>query len=134
VGRPVRIKVIAYWIATTIIGLETLAGGFVDLTNGREAIFAGNPVVEVVTSLGYPAYVLTILGIWKILGAITLIVPGVRRLKEWAYAGIVFELSGAAASHAIRHQGSDIVAPLVLLGVALASWALRPPGRRLGVG
>ena len=127
-----EIKVIGYWVATTIIALETLAGGVVDLTHGREAIVAGRPVVDVVTSLGYPVYVLMILGVWKIPGAIILIVPGFLRLKEWAYAGIVFELSGAVASHAVRRQGSDLVGPLVLLGVALASWALRPPGRILG--
>lgn len=127
-----RIKSIGYWVATTIIALETFAGGLIDLTNGREAIFAGRPVVEVVTSLGYPAYVLLILGIWKVPGAITLVIPGWLRLKEWAYAGIVFELSGAAVSHAMRHQESDVAGPLILLGFALASWALRPPGRTLG--
>ena len=89
-------------------------------------------VVNVVTSLGYPVYILIILGIWKIPGAIALVVPGFLRLKEWAYAGIVFELSGAAVSQAVRGHGSDIIAPLVLLGLALASWTLRPPGRTLG--
>lgn len=77
-------------------------------------------------------YVLVILGIWKIPGAITLVVPGFLRLKEWAYAGIVFELSGAAASQAVRGQPKDIIAPLVLLALALSSWALRPPNRVLG--
>ena len=77
-------------------------------------------------------YVLVILGIWKIPGAITLVVPGFLRLKEWAYAGIVFELSGAAASQAVRGQPKDIIAPLVLLALALSSWAFRPPNRVLG--
>jgi uncharacterized membrane protein YphA (DoxX/SURF4 family) len=125
------IKRIGYWVATTLIALETLAGGVMDLTHGRTGIFSGTPVLDVVTGLGYPAYILIILGIWKIPGAITLVVPGLLRVKEWAYAGIVFELSGAAASHAARGHRSDLVAPLVLLGLALVSWALRPSSRKL---
>src|SRR5262249_31305458 len=89
-------------------------------------------VVDVVTSLGYPVYVLTILGIWKVLGATVLLVPGFLRLKEWAYAGIVFELSAAAVSQAVRGHAGDVIAPLILLGLALSSWALRPPTRTLG--
>ena len=127
-----KVKMILYWITTTLIALETLAGGVTDLTPGRRVLFNGPLVADLVTSLGYPVYVLTILGIWKIPGAITLVVPRFLRLKEWAYAGIVFELSGAAASLAARGRRSDLVAPLVLLGLALASWALRPPSRILG--
>jgi len=127
-----KAKYIFYWATTSLIALETFAGGIMDLTNGRTNIFSGPTVVDVVTSLGYPVYVLVILGIWKIPGAITLVVPRFLRLKEWAYAGIVFELSGAAASQAIRGQPNDIIAPLVLLVLALSSWALRPPNRILG--
>jgi hypothetical protein len=125
-------KMIGYWVTTTLIALETLAGGVTDLTHGRTNLFSGPRVADVVTSLGYPVYVLTILGIWKIPGAITLVVPRFLRLKEWAYAGIVFELSAAAASQAVRGHASDIIAPLILLGLALSSWALRPPNRTLG--
>jgi len=127
-----KMKVIGYWVTTILIALETLAGGVTDLMHGRTNLFSGPLVVDVVTSLGYPVYVLAILGIWKIPGAIVLVVPGFLRLKEWAYAGIVFELSGAAASQAVRGRPSDIIAPLVLLGLALSSWALRPPSRTLG--
>ncbi len=127
-----KISNVSYWVATAVIGVETLAGGFVDLTHGREAIVVGRPVVDVVTSLGYPVYLLAILGIWKIPGAIILVIPGFLRVKEWAYAGMVFELSGAAVLHATRHQVSDVAGPLVLLGFALASWALRPSWRTLG--
>jgi len=127
-----KIKTILYWTTTTLIALETLAGGWVDLIHGRTGVFNGPRVTDVVTGLGYPVYVLAILGIWKIPGAITLLVPGFLRLKEWAYAGIVFELSAAAVSHAICGHRSDLIPPLVLLGLALASWALRPPSRVLG--
>lgn len=81
-------KTIIFWTATTLIGLEQLAGGYVDLTHGLTNVFNGTPVVDVVTQLGYPVYVLTILGVLKIPGAITLFVPGVPRLKEWVYAGL----------------------------------------------
>jgi DoxX-like family len=67
-----------------------------------------------------------------VLGAIVLFVPDFLRLKEWAYAGIVFELSAAAASLAVRGHAGGIIAPLILLGLALSSWALQPPSRILG--
>ena len=126
-----KIRAIGYWIATILIALETLAGGIVDLTHGRTGVFSGPHVVDVISSLGYPVYILLILGIWKIPGAIVLLIPGFLRLKEWAYAGIVFELSGAAMSHAIQGRKSDLIVPLALLGLGLLSWALRPESRTL---
>ncbi len=123
---------IVYWTTTTLIALETLAGGFADLTHGRTLLVSGPLVSNVLAGLGYPAYVLWIIGIWKFLGAIILVVPGFLRLKEWAYAGLVFELSGAVASLAACGRTADLIAPLFLLGLALASWALRPANRRLG--
>ncbi len=123
---------IFYWTTTTLIALETLVGGFADLTRGRTLIVSGPFVTYVVAGLGYPVYVLSIIGAWKMLGAITLVVPGFLRLKEWAYAGIVFELSGAVASLAACGRSADLIAPLFLLGLALASWALRPASRTLG--
>jgi uncharacterized membrane protein YphA (DoxX/SURF4 family) len=127
-------KTIAYWVATSLIALETFAGGVMDLVHGRTDVFSGPTVVDVVTRLGYPVYVLAILGIWKIPGAIAIVVPGFLRLKEWAYAGIVFELSAAAVSQAVRGHWSDVTAPVIFLALALASWALRPPSRILGAG
>src|SRR5215471_16073829 len=126
-----KAKAIGYWTTTILIALETLAGGITDLAHGRTMLVSGPPVVEVMTQLGYPIYLLTILGIWKLLGGITLLVPRFPRLKEWAYAGIVFELTGAAASHAARGNWSEIIGPLFLTGLTFASWALRPPNRTL---
>jgi len=126
-----RARLILYWAVTFVIALETLVGGVMDLTDGRTAVVSGPPVASVLASLGYPHYLLWILGAWKIPGAMTLVVPGFLRLKEWAYAGIVFELSGAVASHAACRQNSDLIAPLFLLGLSLASWVLRPAGRVL---
>ena len=128
-----RVKSVAYWIATTVIALETLAGGAAELTHGRTILVTGTPVVDAATSLGYPVYVVTILGIWKLLGGATLLAPRLPRLKEWAYAGIVFELTGAAASLIARGYGpADVATPMVLAALALISWALRPSSRILG--
>jgi uncharacterized membrane protein YphA (DoxX/SURF4 family) len=125
-------KAMLYWTTTSLIALETFLGGVIDLTRGRTGVVSGPLVTQVVTSLGYPVYVLAIIGILKIPGAITIVVPGFLRLKEWAYAGIVFELLGACASHAARGNLGDLIAPLSLLGLAIASWALRPASRVLG--
>ena len=126
-----KTKIIAYWTTTALITLETLAGGVTDLLHGSTMLVAGPRVVDVVTQLGYPVYLLMILGFWKLLAAVTLLVPDFARLKEWAYAGIFFELTGAAASHAARGNWSEIAAPLILTAITLASWILRPADRTL---
>ena len=126
-------KTIGAWVATTLIALETFVGGITDLVHGGTDLVAGPPVVGVVTHLGYPVYILTILGVWKLLGAVVICVPGLPRLKEWAYAGVFFELTGAAASYVLRGEiTSDLAAPLILAALAMLSWALRPEGRVLG--
>lgn len=129
-----KTKMICYWATTIIVVLELLVGGVTDLVHGREVLFVGEPVANILAQLGYPVYLLTILGVWKLLGAIALLVPRFPRLKEWAYAGIFFEMTGAAVSNAVR--GSDPGTVVFLLAFAvliLASWALRPPSRILGV-
>jgi uncharacterized membrane protein YphA (DoxX/SURF4 family) len=127
-------KTVAYWAATLLIALETLVGGVTDLIHGKAILVAGAPVADIVTHLGYPLYFLRIIGFWKVLGGIVLLVPNCPRLKEWAYAGIFFELSGAAASWlAFEHNVGEAVAPAILAFLALVSWALRPQDRLLGV-
>jgi hypothetical protein len=101
---------------------------------GAGTLAAGQPVVVVITHLGYPVYVLTILGGWKLLGAVALLMPRFPRLKEWAYAGTFFEMTGAAVSLGV--SGADIGTisfPLLVAALALVSWALRPQDRTLGV-
>src|SRR5206468_13113780 len=83
-----KIKIIIYWVTTVLIALETLAGGVTNLAHGRASVVSGPFVADVITHLGYPVYLLTILGVWKLAGGVTLLVPGFPRLKEWAYAGI----------------------------------------------
>ena len=127
-------KMVTYWVVTVLIALETLVGGVTDLIHGRSILVAGPPVADVVTHLGYPLYFVRIIGVWKVLGGIVLLVPGCPRLKEWAYAGIFFELSGAAVSWlAYEHNVGEAVVPMVLALLALVSWALRPQDRLLGV-
>jgi uncharacterized membrane protein YphA (DoxX/SURF4 family) len=87
--------------------------------------------------LGYPPYFVVILGVWKVLGAIAILVPRFPRLKEWAYAGIFFDLTGAAASNAsvggYGAYGLHVIAPLVICVLTVVSWALRPESRKIGV-
>ncbi len=130
-----KTKLIGYWIVTGVITLELIAGGITDLVHGPTVLVVGEPVVDVLHHLGYPVYLLTILGVAKLLAALALLVPGLPRMKEWAYAGTVFELMGAALSGlAVGDVLADtVIVPGVLAAVALASWALRPPGRVLGL-
>ncbi len=129
-----KLKGIGYWATTIIVVLELLAGGVTDLIRGPALLFVGDPVVLALAQLGYPLYLLTILGVWKLLGAIALLLPRFPRLKEWAYAGTFFVYVGAAASWAARGGGmGDLIVPLILAMLTLASWALRPPSRTLGV-
>jgi DoxX-like family len=105
-----------------------------DVAHGRTSLMSGLYVVDIITHLGYPVYFLTILGVWKLLGGMTLFALGLPRLKERAYAGIIFELTGAAASFVAHGDNArELIAPLVLAGIAVASWALCPPSRTLGV-
>ena len=90
------------------------------------------PLVEGVAALGYPPYIITILGPFKILGAIVLAVPGLLRLKEWAYAGFFFDFSGATLSHYYNGDSVDLILPAAIaMIVLLGSYFLRPESRRL---
>jgi len=119
-------KVIGYWTTTAILAFVLVTGGAAQM-----ARLPGN--VEGIVHLGYPVYFLTILGAWKILGGIAVLAPRAPRLKEWAYAGAFFELTGAAASQAACGEAAfHILVPLALAACAVASWALRPRDRMLG--
>ncbi|MGV3466131.1 MAG: DoxX family protein [Heyndrickxia sp.] len=122
-------KKIAYWTVTSLLVFAIMLSGI-----GQLMQFGGN--VELVTNLGYPLYILTILGIWKLLGAIALLMPGFPRLKEWVHAGIFFLMTGAALSHAFSNDygnhGFNIILPLSYAALNIASWVLRPQSRILG--
>jgi hypothetical protein len=118
-------RIIAYWTATVLIALALLSGGVASVARAE-------PNVRGMAELGYPAYLLLVLGVWKLLGVLVLLAPRLALLKEWAYAGIAFDLSGAAFSHAATgHPAAKVAVPLVLLAIAAGSWALRPASRRL---
>jgi len=125
-----KAKNIAYW-TTTVLLATFMSGGIVQI-----AQFKGNPH-GVVPELGYPMYFFAIIGSWKVLGAIAILVPRFPRLKEWAYAGIFFDVTGAAASCvAVGVYGAyafHVIAPLLIAGLTVASWALRPPSRTIGI-
>jgi hypothetical protein len=90
--------------------------------------------VEGMMALGYPLHFIVLLGVWKVLGALTLLAPRMRLVKEWAYAGIFIDLSGAAVASATNASGAfHVLAPIVLIGFLAASWALRPESRRLAL-
>src|SRR3954462_15405101 len=107
----------AYWTTTSLVAFAMLSGGVAYLLRADFAL-AG------MAELGYPLYFVMILGVWKVLGAAAILAPRMPLVKEWAYAGIAFDLTGAAFSHtASGHPPAKLIAPLVLLGLAAASWA-----------
>ena len=114
-----------YWGATALVAFALTAGGFADLTH-HPAVAGGMDL------LGYPRYFMTILGIWKLLGAVVLLAPGLPLVKEWAYAGTVLDLTGACFSHlAVGEPATKLIAPATLTLLAGLSWAWRPASRRL---
>jgi hypothetical protein len=121
----VNTRAVTYRIATAITA-------FVMATGGLAYVLGAQWAVSGVLDLGYPRYVVTLLGAWKLLGVLAILWPGFPRLKEWAYAGIAFDLSGAAVSHlAVDDPFWHLPLTLGLLAVAFVSWALRPAGRVL---
>lgn len=120
-----RWRPVCYWIATTAVAAELGLGGAWDI--------ARLPAVrDLVVHLGYPSYFLVLLGIWKVLGAVALLVPGLPVLKEWAYAGAFFAYSGAIASHLTTGYGlAELWLLLPLAALTVLSWALRPASRRV---
>ena len=118
-------RTIAFWLLTGLIVISQGASGVADLLQAQ-------PLLEGVTALGYPAYILKILGPFKILGAIVLAIPGLVRLKEWAYAGFFFDFTGAFLSHVYHGDSIDLILPaLIATLVLLGSYFLRPESRRL---
>jgi uncharacterized membrane protein YphA (DoxX/SURF4 family) len=122
---------ITYWTTTGLVAFSIGGGGLAQVAHVQ------GTVDGFVRILHYPPYFVTILGFWKVLGAIAILAPRFPRLKEWAYAGIFFDLTGAAASSAsVGVYGAfafHILAPLILAVVLVASWALRPESRVIGV-
>jgi uncharacterized membrane protein YphA (DoxX/SURF4 family) len=120
-----RKSVTAYWIFTALVAVLFAVPGAALLL--RIPHFTAD-----MAQLGYPTYFLIILGVWKLLGVLAILTPGLPRLKEWAYAGMIFDTTSAVISRAVI--GTDLMktfAPLLVATIVFLSWRLRPPGRTL---
>ncbi len=116
---------IIFWITTLFLSIGMTAGGV------QQMLQIGG-YNEIVSSLGYPLYFLSILGVWKLLGVVAILIPKFPLLKEWAYAGFFFAMSGAFVSHLIAGQAfSEAVPSLILLTVTVLSWYFRPADRKI---
>jgi hypothetical protein len=110
---------IIYWVATIWLSLGMVSTGVVQLLKMKEE-------TEMFTGLGYPSYLLTLLGVWKILGVIAVLIPEFDVLKQWAYAGFFFAMSGAVVSHlAVGDAAKELFGPLLLLVLTMVSWYFR---------
>jgi len=116
---------IIYWIATLWLALGMVSSGIVQLIKNKEE-------VNMMTHLGYPLYFLTIIGVWKMLGVAAVLIPKVPLVKEWAYAGFFFAMSGAVVSHfAVGDGAKEFFGPVLLLILTVISWYLRPLDRKI---
>ena len=118
-------KLLGYWLTT---GIFCAVLGF----GGVAHLLRADAMAQGMETLGYPPYLMTILGTAKVLGVLALLAPGRPLLKEWAYAGFTFNLLGATVSHIfVGDPASETVRPAIVLVLAIASYFLRPPSRRL---
>jgi uncharacterized membrane protein YphA (DoxX/SURF4 family) len=119
---------IIYWVATIWLALGMVSTGAVQLLKTKE----GQGGVDMIIHLGYPVYLLTLLGVWKILGVVALLIPKFPLLKEWAYAGFFFIMSGAIFSHiAVGDSITEILPSLLLIILTAVSWYFRPADRKI---
>ncbi|WP_138475527.1 DoxX family protein [Dyadobacter bucti] len=116
---------IIYWIATVWLSLGMTSTGIVQLIKMDEE-------VTMMKHLGYPVYILTIIGVWKILGVVAILVPKFPLVKEWAYAGFFFVMSGAVFSHlAVGDGAKEYFGPVLLIVLTVVSWYFRPESRNV---
>ena len=127
-----KARKIIYWIATLWLSAGMVATGVQQLLKIQLEGALSPPGVFGIVQLGYPVYVLTILGVWKLLGVIAILVPKHPLWKEWAYAGFFFLLTGAIFSHlAVGHLAMELFPSGLLLVLMILSWYLRPPSRKI---
>lgn len=123
-----KVKKIIYWVATVWLALGMVSTGLVQLLKAPE----GPGGLNAMTQLGYPPYFLTILGVCKILGAAAVLIPNFTLLKEWAYAGFFFIMTGAIVSHiAAGNLVAEIFPAVLLLVLTITSWYTRPANRKI---
>ena len=115
---------IIYWIATAWLALGMTSTAIVQ-------VFHLKTKVDYITHLGYPVYFITLLGIWKFLGVIAVLLPKFPLLKEWAYAGFFFTMTGAIYSHLVTNSANELFGSSLLLVLTLLSWYFRPADRKV---
>ena len=117
---------IIYWISTIWLSLGMASTGVVQISQM-------NDEVQKMSLLGYPSYFLVIIGVWKLLGVIVVLIPKYPLFKEWAYAGFIFVMTGAIFSHlAVRDEAIEYFGPFLLVVLTIVSWYFRPLNRKLG--
>lgn len=118
-------KLITYWVATALLSVGMLGSGIAQLMRAKE-------MVGILSHLGYPLYLMSILGTWKILGVIAILLPGFKLVKEWAYAGLFFTMTGALISHLIMgDSGKAVIGPAAQTIFIVLSWYCRPANRKI---
>ncbi|WP_302901585.1 DoxX family protein [Mucilaginibacter sp. BT774] len=118
-------KLIWYWIITILLSFCIFSGGLAQALQVQGVVQGFKP-------LGYPTYFISVIGVWKVLGIIAILIPGFKLLKEWAYAGIFFTMTGAVISHIASNDiHAQIIAPIVLAIFTVLSWYLRPADRKI---
>ncbi len=117
---------IIYWIATALLCFGMLGSGIAQIIQSQA-------MIDLVTPLGYPIYFLTIIGVWKVLAVIAVLSPGFKLLKEWAYAGLFFLLTGATISHLAsgHYEIKEIIGPVMQTVFLITSWYFRPANRKI---
>ena len=120
-----KINKTIYWVSTVWLALGMVSTGIVQIIKMKEE-------ADNFSNLGYPTYLMTLLGVWKILGVIAVLIPKFPLLKEWAYAGFFFAMSGAIISHlAVGDKPIELLGPALLLVLTIISWYFRPTDRKI---
>ncbi|MEO6523251.1 MAG: DoxX family protein [Mucilaginibacter sp.] len=117
---------IIYWIATGLMA-------FGMLVSGLQQIFRAKAMADMLAHLGYPLYFMNIIGVWKVLGVIVILIPGFKLAKEWAYAGLFFAMTGALVSHLASgdYGVKELIGPLMQTVFIILSWYFRPVDRKI---
>ena len=117
---------IIYWVATGLLSFGMLGSGLAQIFHAKE-------MVDIIVPLGYPIYFLYIIGVWKILGVIAILIPRRKLVKEWAYAGFFFVMTGALVSHLASGDASvkGIFGPFMQTVFIILSWYFRPADRKI---
>ncbi|HKC66917.1 MAG TPA: DoxX family protein [Bacteroidia bacterium] len=120
-----RRNLIIYWVTTGLVCFGMTASGIFQLMRAKE-------MVDMMEHLGYPLYLLSILGVWKLLAVVALLSPGFKVVKEWAYAGLFFTMTGALISHLVCGDGGKaVMGPIFQTIFICLSWYFRPAGRKV---